>query len=49
MLNDLAVRKAEEIERDHRSGVTRDAFVSGMKEDEISVHKRAIDPYVGVR
>src|SRR5260370_27391127 len=47
MLNDLAVLKAEQVERNRRSGVTCDALVSGMQQDEISVHKRAIGRYVG--
>src|SRR5262245_23599998 len=47
MLNDLAVLKAEQVERDRRSGVTSDAFIFGMQQYKISVHKRAIDCYIG--
>src|SRR4029077_6014444 len=47
MLNDLAVLKAEQVERDRRSGVTGKPLVSGVRQDEISLHKRAIDCYTG--
>jgi hypothetical protein len=47
MLNDLAVLEAEQVERDRRCAVASDALVSGMQQYEISVHKRAIDCYVG--
>src|SRR5262245_51967906 len=43
MLDDLAVLEAEQVERDRRSAETFDALVSGMQQDEIAVHKRAID------
>jgi hypothetical protein len=49
MLDDLAVLKAEQVEGDRRCAVTSDAYVSGMQQDEISVHKRAIDCYIGCR
>ena len=47
MLNDLPVLKTEQIERDRRCAITTNAFVSGMQQDEVSVHKRAIYRYIG--
>src|SRR5262245_30888583 len=49
MLDNLAVPEAEQVERDRRSAVTFDTLVSGMQQDEIAVHKRAIDPDIGAR
>jgi hypothetical protein len=49
MLDDLAILKAEQVERDRRCAVTSDALVSGMEQDEISIYKRAIDRYIGGR
>src|SRR5882724_12636541 len=46
MLSDLAVFEAKQIESDRRSGITSDAFVFGMQQDEISVHKCTVDCYV---
>jgi hypothetical protein len=37
MFNDIAVFEAEQVESDRRSGITSDAFVSGMQQDEASV------------
>src|SRR5205809_7625519 len=47
MLNDLAVPETKQIERDRGCAVTTNAFVSGMQQYEISVHKRAIYCYIG--
>src|ERR1700736_4327637 len=49
MLNDLSVLEAEQVESNHRPGVTSDAFVSGMQQDELPVHECAVDCYVGNR
>src|ERR1700730_15317409 len=49
MLNDLAVLEAEQVESNHRPGVTSDAFVSGMQQDELPVHECAVACYVGNR
>lgn len=49
MLDDPAVLEAEQVERDRRSAVTFEALVSGMQQDEIAVHKRAIDRDIGAR
>src|SRR5467141_3295041 len=49
MFNDLAVLEAQQVESNRRSGVTSDAFVSGMQQDEVSVHECAVDCYVGSR
>src|ERR1700751_3861656 len=47
MLNDLAVFEAKQVECDRRSRVTCDALVPGMQQDEVPVHERAMDRYVG--
>src|SRR5712691_2487182 len=49
MLNDPAVLETEEVECDRRSGITCNALVSRMQQDEISVLERAIDGYIGGR
>src|SRR5882724_5247539 len=46
MFDDLAVLEAEQVESNRRSEVTSNAFVSGMQQDQVSVHERAIDCYV---
>jgi len=47
MLSDLSIPETQQIERDRGCAVTTNAFVSGMQQYEISVHKRAIYCYVG--
>src|SRR4051812_45651287 len=47
VLDDPAVLEAKQVERNRRSGITRDALVFGMQKDEIAVHERAVDRYVG--
>jgi hypothetical protein len=49
MLSDLIAAEAEQIERDRIMAVAADTLVSGMQKDQISVHKRAIDCYIGSR
>ena len=47
MFSDLSIPETQQIERDRGCAVTTNAFVSGMQQYEISVHKRAIYCYVG--
>jgi hypothetical protein len=49
MLNDLTVLEAEQVKGDRRSSVTSDTLVFRMQQYEISIHKGAIDRYVGIR
>src|SRR5258708_30844923 len=47
MLSDLSIPETQQIERDRGCAVTTNAFVSGMQQYEISVHKRAKYCYIG--